>query len=482
VKLAIVVQRYGQAINGGAELHARYIAERLRRHADIEVLTTCAADYVSWRNELPEGLDTVNGIPVRRFPVKHERDPLEFGRRSDRVFQRPHSILDELEWLDAEGPNAPGLVSYLTKHASDYDQCIVFSYRYHHAYHAVRAVPSKAILVPTAERDPAVGLSVFGPIFRGVRALMYNSPEERSMIQAVAGNQSVPSVVVGIGSEIPPTVQPQRFRQKFDIRGPFAVYVGRIDENKGCKELFDYFLTYLGEGQGRLSLVLIGNSILPVPQHPRIRHLGFLDDQDKFDAIAASELLVMPSYFESLSMVALEAWALGRPVVVNGKCDVLRGQAVRSGAGLYYENQQEFVETLRALERTRWLNLSLGRSGRQFYRDHYDWPVIERKYLEMIDRLSKSSVATTLDDVPGWFERRRQDCRPAMDVLADVPVGPVLTTEQPPLRPEGEPRAAITVVAPTPPRPRSSAPPPIQHHRRGPHRGRSRSNHRRGGA
>src|SRR4029453_4464321 len=128
---------------------------------------------------------------------------------------------------------------------------------------------------------------------------------------------------------------------KFDIRGPFAIYVGRIDENKGCKELFDYFLTYLSEGQGRLSLVLIGNSILPVPQHPRIRHLGFLDDQDKFDAIAASDLLVMPSYFESLSRVALEAWAPGPPVVGNGRCDVLRGQAVRSGAGLYYENQQE---------------------------------------------------------------------------------------------------------------------------------------------
>ncbi len=52
VKLAIVVQRYGRAINGGAELHARYLAEHLARHAEVEVLTTCASDYVSWRNEL----------------------------------------------------------------------------------------------------------------------------------------------------------------------------------------------------------------------------------------------------------------------------------------------------------------------------------------------------------------------------------------------------------------------------------------------
>ena len=129
-----------------------------------------------------------------------------------------------------------------------------------------------------------------------------------------------------------------------------------------------------------------------MPDHPRIRHLGFLDDVDKFDAIAASELLIMPSYFESLSMVALEAWGLGRPVLANGRCDVLRGQCVRSNAGLFYENAQEFVESLRAIERSRWLSGALGRNGRQFFREHYDWPVIERKYLDMLKSLSQSAA------------------------------------------------------------------------------------------
>ena len=82
---------------------------------------------------------------------------------------------------------------------------------------------------------------MFQPVFRGVRALMYNSPEERAMIQAASGNQQVPGVVVGIGSDVPQNPQPARFRQKYDIRGPFAIYVGRIDENKGCKELFEHF-------------------------------------------------------------------------------------------------------------------------------------------------------------------------------------------------------------------------------------------------
>jgi glycosyltransferase involved in cell wall biosynthesis len=432
VKLAVVVQRYGQAINGGAELHARYIAEHLARHADVEVLTTCASDYVTWRNEFASGVERVNGVAVRRFPVKHERNPLVFGKRSDLVFHERHSLGDELDWLDAEGPACPALVGYIEKHAADYDYLIFFSYRYDHTYHGVRAAGSRAVLVPTAERDSAVGLSIFKPIFKGVRALMYNSPEEQAMIQSLSGNLNVPSVVVGVGSDVPSNVQPGRFRKKFDIGGPFAVYVGRIDANKGCAELFEFFEAYIRDVPGQLSLVLIGNALLPVPDRPRIRHLGFLDDADKFDAMAAAELLIMPSYFESLSMVALEAWGLGRPVLVNGKCDVLKGQSIRSNAGLYYDGVAEFTETLSAIEQNRWLSASLGRNGRQFFRQHYDWPIIERTYLEMLDRLSKESAPDAMDPLPGWLARRRRDCPPGGEVVAALPAGPQLRAEASP--------------------------------------------------
>ena len=360
MKIAVVVQRYGQAINGGAELHARYIAEHLAKHAEVEVLTTCATDYVTWRNELPPGVETINGVAVRRFRVKRERDPRLFGRRSDRVFEQPHSLGDELDWLDAEGPTSPALIDYITRHGSEYDYWLFFSYRYYHAYYGVRAAAPRAILVPTAERDAAIGLTMFRSIFQGVRAVMYNSHEERTMIQAASGNHDIPSVVVGIGSDIAQSPQPGRFRQKYNIRGPFAIYVGRIDKNKGCAELFEFFQGYLHDPSGKLSLVLIGTSILPVPEHPRIRHLGFVDDTDKFDAMAAADLLIMPSYFESLSMVALEAWGMGRPVLSNGKCDVLKGQSIRSNAGLYYETYSEFLETLHALEHNRWLNARPG--------------------------------------------------------------------------------------------------------------------------
>ena len=256
MKLAIVVQRYGADINGGAELHARYVAEHLSRHAEVEVLTTCARDYVTWRDEYPAGVEQINGVPVRRFRVDHERDVHVFARLSDHVFGHQHSYLDELKWLDAEGPKSTALLSHVRAARRAYDYVLFFSYRYFHAYHGVRATPTRAILVPTAERDEAVGLAISPRIFRGVRALMYNSPEERRMIQAVSGNHDVPGVVVGIGSEIAEQPQADRFRQKYGIVGPFALYVGRIDQNKGCRELFSFFLNGLQALPRGLRLVL----------------------------------------------------------------------------------------------------------------------------------------------------------------------------------------------------------------------------------
>jgi glycosyltransferase involved in cell wall biosynthesis len=257
---------------------------------------------------------------------------------------------------------------------------------------------------------------------------MYNSHEERAMIQAATRNEDVPGVVVGVGSEIPQRTDAQRFRRAHGISRPFAIYIGRVDENKGCAELFEYFRRYAITFPHGLDLVLIGRAIMSVPDNPRIHHLGFLPDQDKFDALAAADLLIMPSYFESLSMVALEAWALGKPVLANGRCDVLKGQCIRSAAGLYYESYEEFAETLYALESNGPLHARLGQNGADYFRTHYAWPVIERKYLTMLETLTKSgrSTATPIEPLPGWFARRRRDLPPAREVLGRIPEGPVV--------------------------------------------------------
>ncbi len=425
MKVAVVVQRYGADINGGAEQHARYVAEHLAKHVQVEVLTTCAhRDYITWKNELPAGLEMVNGIAVHRFPVAAERDPIEFAKWSGKVFAETHSLCDELAWLDAEGPTSPALIDHIKKHEADYDFFIFFSFRYHHSFHGTRAVPAKAILVPTAERDSALGLGLYPPVFRGIRAFMYNSYEERALIQGVSNNQSVPGVVVGIGSEIPERTNAGRFRQKFDMRDRFAIYVGRIDENKGCAELFEFFEHYSASLVDGIHLVLVGTAHLPVPTHPRIHHVGFLEDQDKYDAMAAAELLIMPSYLESLSMVSLEAWALGKPVLANAKCDVLQGQCLRSNAGLFYGNFQEFAETLGAIDTSPSLQAALGRNGRTFFERHYSWPVIEKKYVDMLQQLSKETPPRKMEPLPGWFTRRRRLLPPADSIVKQLPAGP----------------------------------------------------------
>ncbi len=249
VKLAVVVQRYGQAINGGAELHARYIAEHLARHAEVEVLTTCATDYVTWRNELPAGVETINGVPVRRFRVKHERDPLDFGRRSDRVFEQPHSLADELDWLDAEGPTSPSLVDYIAKHATRLRLLPLLQLsllpRVPRRSRGGRREPSSC-RPPSATRRSA--LSIF-------QAALPRRPRPHVQLAGRArddpGGRRQPAGARRSWSasdrKCRRTRSRARFRQKFNVRGPFAVYVGRIDENKGCKELFEFFEEYLRE-------------------------------------------------------------------------------------------------------------------------------------------------------------------------------------------------------------------------------------------
>jgi glycosyltransferase involved in cell wall biosynthesis len=247
------------------------------------------------------------------------------------------------------------------------------------------------------------------------------------MIRHVAGSGDLPGVVVGVGSDIPARPEPERFRQQFGIAGPFAIYVGRIDENKGCKELFEYFRRYTRTMPGGLQLVLIGKAILPVPADPRIRHLGFLSDTEKFDAMAAADMLIMPSYYESLSMVALEAWGMGKPVLANGRCDVLKGQCLRSNGGLYYESYAEFADALYSITSSASLSQGLGRNGAAYFERHYAWPVIERKYLDVFSRLSTkgASGAPAIEPLPGFFARRDRTVPAAEDVLERVPAGAV---------------------------------------------------------
>lgn len=392
MRLAIVVQRYGVEITGGAELHARLVAEHLAPRHAVTVLTTCARDYVTWRNEYSRGQCSVNGIQVYRFPVRRPRRPERFGRLQQRVFHRPHSLKEAGAWMDSQGPFSPRLLRWVTANRDAFDYFLCFSYRYWTTFHTMTAIHGKGILVPTAEPDPAIEMPLFTPVFRSARAIMYNSHEERQLIVANASNDEVPGVVVGVGIVDPPSVDAGRFRARHKIGGPFLLYIGRIDANKGCAQLFDYYLRAAARlraaGIRPPKLVLGGSALLDIPDHPDVVYLGRVSEQDKYDALAAATALVMPSFYESLSMVLLESWALGKPVLANAHCDVLQGQVRRSDGGLYYRNLAEFVECIRLLGGDEQLCRRLGANGNAYYVANYTWPVIEGKYEAMFERLA----------------------------------------------------------------------------------------------
>lgn len=386
-KIGIIVQRYGLEINGGAEYHARLIAEKICKYFDIEVFTSTALDYITWEHHYKAGQEIIDNIPVNRFEVEKTRDPKRFGEIQNFIFNEEHTIADEIAWLKEEGPYYPTLLDELAEREKEFAYFIFFSYRYYHSYYGVTRFREKAILVPTAEHDQVLYLRLFKNFFNLPAAFVYNSHEEKESINRISGNEQTPGDIVGVGSEIPLTYAPASFREKFAVAGKYFIYIGRLDENKGVPQLLDFFMRLLAEEEIDLTLVLVGKSWIEIPAHPRIRHLGFMDDKDKFDALKGAEFLINPSQFESLSMVILEAWAVGKPVVVNGRTEVLQGQCRRSNAGLWYTDYEEFKEIIILLSSHDELKEKMGRSGIDFFEKNYSWPVIEKKYLDIIGNL-----------------------------------------------------------------------------------------------
>jgi glycosyltransferase involved in cell wall biosynthesis len=231
-------------------------------------------------------------------------------------------------------------------------------------------------------------LAVYRPVFTSARALVFSTPEERDLVNARFGTQATAQGIVGVGVDTPADVSAARFRAAHPEFGDDAllVYAGRIEKPKGAVDLARSFIRWSASANRPARLLYLGAGDAVLPSHPRITRLGWVSEQEKFDAFAAADVVVVPSRYESLSIVALEAWRLGKPVLVNAGCDVLRGQALRSGGGLWYEGYPELRESLRMLLADAELRARLGAAGRAFVDREYAWPVIEAKYQALAAR------------------------------------------------------------------------------------------------
>lgn len=391
MKLAVVIQRYGADITGGSESHCMAMVGRLARFAEVEVITTCAKDYVSWKNEYPVGIELVNGIRVHRFPTDRERKPRRFDEFSQQLYTNPHTYFDEVEWMVQQGPYAPGLFQFLQTHADDYDALIFYTYIYPTSFFGMQFAPRKAIFVPTTHNEPPVYFDIFRMLFHLPQAFLYLTIEEQDFAQSLFQNQHIPCEILGAGVDVPREPQPQAFREKFGVSGDFVVYAGRIDEGKGCGQMIDFFTCYKAAHQGDLSLILMGKAVMSLPERPDIRMLGFVSDEDKINGMAAANALLMPSQMESLSIVTLEAWSVGAPVLATAHGAVVKGHCMRSNGGLYYGDYDEFEACLDMLLERRDLAAALGQNGKAYIARHFQWDVIDRKLLHIVEMVTTAN-------------------------------------------------------------------------------------------
>lgn len=445
MKIAFIIQRYGTEILGGSEYHCRLIAERMASRHQVDVLTTCAREYTTWKNEYPEGTDRIKGVTVRRFPTTRTRDLTSFNALSDWIFNYPHTREDEMRWLEEQGPWCPALLEYLERHHQQYDVLIFFTYLYAPTVLGMGIAPHKSILVPTAHDEPAIHLGIYRELFSTATAIAFNTETEKAFLTRAFDIRTIVEETVGCGVDlldIDGPGKPRRgvdaplegplmregeeeaprdaktgvprgsrgrgprpsrpggesrrsigeiFRRRHRLFGPLALYGGRIDPGKGCEELFEYFSAYRESG-GDATLALMGAKLMPIPETPWIRFAGMLPEAERLQALDAADVVIVPSPLESLSLLALEAMAMGTPVLCNARAEVLVEHCRRSNAGLFYAEREEFVEALRLLMADSRLRSAMGRNGKAYVQSNYRWDVILGKYDRLMAGLGPSSA------------------------------------------------------------------------------------------
>lgn len=385
-RIALVNQRYGIEVNGGSEYYTRLIAERLAEKYQVDVITTKALDYTTWENHYAADEEDINGVHVLRFGVEKPRakDFNEFNGKYLTSGKRDTET--EKLWFEKQGPYCPEAVSYIRESHDKYDVFIFVTYLYYLTVMGLPEAADKAVFIPTAHEEPFIHFRSFEDIFPLPKAYVFLTDEEKALVQRLFNVKDIPCRVMGTGVDIPCEPDETAFRKKFGIEGDYLIYVGRIDEGKGCPKLFRYFTDYKKRRpDSGLKLVLMGKQVCDIPKHEDIISLGFVSEEDKFSGISGAKALVLPSEFESLSISVLEAMSLSVPVIVNGICEVLKGHCIKSNGGLYYTDYFEFEGVTDYIFSHDREYAIMRENALRYVEENYRWDVIMKGFDEIID-------------------------------------------------------------------------------------------------
>ncbi len=401
-RLAFVIPWFGPEARGGAELQGWETARAMaRRGYAAEVLTTCSRSFMHpWEeNHFAPGLETVDGVPVRRFKVDGRRANL-FGAVNQSLLDGVRLSPEQEDVFLRHNINSADMRRFIAERGDEY-VFVFLPYLYGTTLGGAAVRPDRSLLMPCFHDEPYGYLEAVRRIFGGVRGMLYLTPEEGSAVERAMG-ATIPGRVVGGGIDTALTGSGERFRRATGVEDPYLLYVGRLDRGKNTHLLMDYFRHWAGRRGGAERLLLLGGGSLPVPaEEKRFLRLGVMDEQGKMDACAAAAALCQPSVNESFSRVIMEAWLNEVPVVVHAGCDVTREHCRRSGGGLYFKDYFEFAEIMDLLFGDEGTGRKLGAAGRRYVLATCHWDAVCRR------------LAGAVEDLTGARLSRRAEAREA---------------------------------------------------------------------
>lgn len=384
-KLAFVPARYGKDVVGGAETVFRELAQGLsERGWDVEILTTCARDHFSWANEMPSGVEEVDGLVVRRFPAVVDTP------RRDRAFfdelilaGSPLRLADQERWIN-DDMRVPELFHFLLDHARDYRALMFAPYLFWPTYACSQVAPERSILWACAHDEPQLRLELFKPMFADLAGLWFQAEPEHQLAHTVFPRLARHRVV-GCGIHVPGGYDPDGFRARHGIDGRFLVYAGRREGAKGWERLLDAFARAVGRQQLPFHLVTMGVGDVnpPADIRDRVHDLGFVSDDERNNAFAAADAYLQPSPYEAFSRTVMEAWLAGALVIANEASAVVRWHCERSGAGLTYTDEYELEQCLSFVAERPEEARTMAAAGRQYVLDNYGFE-------DVLDRIEAS--------------------------------------------------------------------------------------------
>lgn len=383
-KILFVIPLYGD-VPGGGERLCRFLAEKLTDHFDVEVATTKAKNFSSWKNYFEQDEEMINNVLVRRFATKFERSKANIETQHFlRLEPANHELF--LRWLIEQGPISEGLEDFIEKNHQNYKKIIVFQYLYATAYKTIQIVPEdKLVFVPLAHDELVIRFGGFFEMFKKPEWLVYCSQAEKKIVDRFYFLTDKRYVVAGGGVDVPDDIPTQEeIRKKYGLEN-YLVYVGRIDPSKGVAQLVDFFLKFKKRNKSNLKLVLVGKEVRRMQINKDIVVTGFVSEQEKFGLVGASEMLINPSQFESLSFVVLEAFFMKKPVIVNGLCEVTKSHCQKAQAGLWYTKYDEFEEVVKYILKNKQEKDQMGQNGYEYAMQNYTWDRVVEKWLNVLN-------------------------------------------------------------------------------------------------